>query len=70
MNDAAYILYAVCAAILFGGAAFAARRRAQAVSAKGPGVIISLLIWFAIIAAVATIYFAFQVWGGLLGVLN
>jgi hypothetical protein len=70
MNDTAYILYAVCAAILFGSAAFAARRRAQAVDAKGPGVIVSLLIWFALIAAIAAIYFGFQVWGGLFGALS
>ena len=63
--EIANIAYLLCALVLAGMAAAGASRRAKAVGAKGPGVVTSLLIWFALIALIAALYFGAQVWGAL-----
>lgn len=64
------LVYALIALVLFGGGAFAASRRAKETGARGPGPIISLLIWLALIALVAVLWFGVQVWGGLFGLIS
>lgn len=62
--DIANIAYLLCALVLAGMAAAGASRRAEDVGAKGPGVVTSLLIWLALTALIAALYFAAQIWGG------
>lgn len=64
------LIYALMALVIFGGAAFSASQRAKATGARGPGPIVSVLIWLALIAIVAVLYFGAQVWGGLLGLMG
>jgi hypothetical protein len=56
--------------LLFGMAAAGASRRAKAVGAKGPGAMTSLLVWLAIIALVAAMYFGAQIWRAVFGVVS
>ena len=73
MNEAgtlAPLVYALVALVIFGGAAFAASRRAKATGARGPGAIVSLLIWLALIAVVAVLWFGVQFWGGLVSAIS
>lgn len=64
------LVYALVALVIFGGAAASASQRAKATGARGPGPIVSVLIWLALIAVVAVLYFAAQVWGGLFGAIS
>lgn len=72
MNDGylAPLAYALMALVLVGSGALAASRRAKAVGARGPGALVSLLIWMALIALVAVVYFGVQVWGGLFAAIS
>jgi hypothetical protein len=68
--DTANIAYLLAAMLLFGMAAAGASRRAKAVEAKGPGAIASLLIWLAIIALVAAMYFGAQIWRAIFAMVS
>ena len=55
---------------LAGMAAAGASRRAKAVGAKGPGAVTSLLIWLAILALVAALYFGAQTWRAIFAMVS
>jgi hypothetical protein len=59
------LIYMLCAALLFAGAAFAARRRAKEVGARGPGMLVSLLIWGGIIFVIVVIIQGAAFWTAL-----
>jgi LPXTG-motif cell wall-anchored protein len=69
-GDTANIAYLLAAMLLFGMAAAGASRRAKAVGAKGPGAMTSLLIWLAIIALVAALYFGAEIWRGAFAIVR
>jgi hypothetical protein len=55
------IIYLLLVAFLFGSAAVAAARNRRA-GAKGPGWLVSLLIWAGLIALIAVLYQGVQFW--------
>lgn len=64
------LVYLLVALLVFGSAAFAARQRAKEVEARGPGVLLSLLIWASAIAAVVLIYRSAQIWAAILSLFS
>jgi hypothetical protein len=64
------LAYALMVLILVGGGAFAVSRRAKAAGARGPGALVSLLIWLTLIALIAVLYFGAQFWSALLSMVS
>lgn len=65
----AEIVYLILVAFLFGSVAvYAARNRRP--GAKGPGWLVSLLIWAGVIALITVLYQGAQFWAGLGGFLS
>jgi hypothetical protein len=64
-GDIANIVYLLGALLIFGMAAAGASQRAKQTGGKGPGAIVSLLIWLALTGLIAALYFGVQVWSAL-----
>ncbi len=64
-SSIALLIYTLCAAAMFAGAAFAARQRAKQFGARGPGMFVSLLIWGGIIFAIVLIIQGAAFWTSL-----
>jgi len=68
--DTANLMYLLAALLVVGGAAYGAHRNATAVGAKGPGPLVSVFIWLALIALVAAIWFGAQFWSALFSTVS
>ena len=68
--DIANISYLVLALLIFGSAALWARGRAKQVGARGPGVLVSLLIWAGVIALLVVLVRAGEIWNAVLSLFS
>ncbi|MEQ1808758.1 MAG: hypothetical protein ABL889_02440 [Terricaulis sp.] len=63
--DIQTILWALMALLIVGGAVLAARQRASETKSRGPGVVLSLLIWGGLIAFVVLLVQGAEFWARL-----
>lgn len=68
--DIPQLAYLLTGLVVVGAAVAWASRRAKAVGAKGPGVLVSLLIWGGLIAAVMLLYQGASIWTGMLSLFR
>lgn len=63
--DLQTMIWALMALLIVGGAALTVRQRASETQSRGPGVVLSLLIWGGLIAFVVLLVQGAEFWAGL-----